>query len=126
MSKTIAALRLDFAQKLPPDMGSPYIMNTGVPPFVCVAFYPARVHELNDRNINGCEFILADYGNGGRAPGTLHGIAGIDEQNAQIVCCGLIAHGTSTRKLKPYTTTVFDMMCEAATNDTTPTPGDPK
>jgi len=125
MTPTTDRLRSAFALLLPPDLGKPYIMSTCTPPFVCVAFYPAQVHELvelvdqqtvKDYTLNGNEFVLCDYGSGSgfKKRKTLHGIYGFDEKNLRMVLHALKPLGTSKRQLKPYATMLLEMLAQAS------------
>ena len=109
MDKTL--LVQTFKDMLPASLGVPYFVNTAEPPYVFVAFYHARRHELADgRIINGNEFRLWKPSAGFKRATPLAGIFGIEEAAARFVLLGLTDQGTRARDLVPYGSMIREMM----------------
>lgn len=105
-------LRQDFTERLPANLGEPYIMNTFTEPFVFVAFYPVQRHEMADgRLINGNEFRLLEYGKGFNENKMLGGIFGLCDD--RIVLMALKCCATRARDFEPHRKMIKEMFAEA-------------
>lgn len=106
-----------FKDMLPAALGEPYIVNTKDKPYVFVAFYPAKDHEMNDdRIIHGNELRLWKPLAGFRQSSPLAAILGIEEPSGSLVLNALTEHGTRAKDIAPYGSMVRDMMGHIATN----------
>ena len=106
-----------FKDMLPASLGEPYFVNTAAKPYVFVAFYDAKRHEIADgRIINGNEFRLWKPSNGFRAAAPLAGIIGIEEADPCVTLCALVCQGTRAHDLKPYGDMIREMMGDIVAN----------
>jgi hypothetical protein len=106
-----------FKDMLPASLGEPYFVNTAIRPYVFVAFYEAKRHEMADgRIINGNQFRLWKPSNGFRATAPLAGIIGIEETDPCVMLCALTCQGTRAHDLKPYGDMIREMMGDIVAN----------
>lgn len=107
-----------FKDKLPVNLGKPYIVVSRSKPYVFCAFYDARIHELGDgRVINGNEFRFWQPRSEFDNTKVLAGIIGIDKGTLDFVCCALTDYGTRAKDIAPVTRIVRKMMLDIATNN---------
>ena len=107
-----------FKDMLPAALGEPYVLNTKAKPYVFVAFYPAKDHEMKDNTIiHGNEIRLWKPSAGFRQSSPLAAIIGIKEPPCDLVLCALTDHGTRSKDIAPYGSMVREMMGHIATNN---------
>jgi|688.fasta_scaffold558371_2 hypothetical protein len=105
-------LRQDFTEKLPANLGEPYIMSTFASPFVFVAFYPVQNHGMTDGSVViGSEFRLLEYGKGFNESKTLGGVLGLRDD--RIVLVALNCCATRAKDFEPYKKMIKEMFAEA-------------
>jgi hypothetical protein len=113
----LTRLLATFKDMLPAALGEPYFVNTWEKPYVFVAFYSAKAHEMNDdRVINGNEFRLWKPSVGFQQPSPLAGIIGIEEPSCDLVLNALTEQGTRAKDLAPYGSMIREMMAHIATS----------
>jgi hypothetical protein len=102
-----------FEDMLPASLGEPYIMNTVEKPYVFVAFYDAREHEMKDgTTINGCEFRLWKPSLGINGSKSMAGIIGFDTKTFAPTVLALTDSLTKSKDLKPYSRMLVEMMAQ--------------
>jgi len=107
-----------FKDMLPAALGEPYCVNTKAKPYVFVAFYPAKAHEMSDdRIIHGNEFRLWKPSAGFRQSSPLAGIIGIEEPSCDLVLNALTEQGTRAKDIAPYGSMIREMMAHIATSN---------
>jgi len=101
-----------FKDMLPASLGVPYVVNTIQKPYLFVAFYNAKRHELEDgRIINGNEIRLWKPSAGfKKAACPLAGVFGVEETDCKLVLCALVDQGTRRHEIMPYQSMIRDMI----------------
>jgi hypothetical protein len=108
-----ARLRDAFTRMLPKNLGHPYIVNTFDRPYVFVAFYAGRDHEIIDgRIIRGYEFRLLEQSQGFKQNRLLAGIVGVEMRDPNVVFMALRNLGTRKSDLLPYGQIIREMLGE--------------
>ena len=113
-----AQLLEKFKDMLPLALGDPYIVNTANKPYVFVAFYDSKYHEMVDEGIlNGCEFRIWKPSSGIKDAKPLAGIIGIDILNGMLKLTALRNEFTSAKELKPYKQMLVEILAMVESGD---------
>jgi len=107
-----------FKDMLPLALGDPYIVNTTNKPYIFVAFYNSKYHEMVDGSIlNGCEFRIWKTSSGIKNTKALAGIIGISMPNGTPKLTALRNELTSAKELEPYRQMLVEMLAIIESGD---------
>ena len=106
-----AQLHERFRDMLPASLGEPYIVHTTKKPYLFIAFFEDKWHEMdNGTTMYGCEFRLWKPSPGINGSQSMGGIIGVNPETKAPRIAALTDCFTKAKDLKPYARMLVKIM----------------